>query len=157
MNNKTQYEQDMEICRAATDGPWFATEDWGGACYINVDSDAEPTVAQTSGGIKGADVDALYIAHFNPQRVIQILERQRGLEELFDERDEALNKLYESGQLQCDMEEIVKATLGIPQSNECDKCLEKLHSEKQYCMYEIVKPSAPCEHLYIKQEGKIKQ
>ena len=66
MTPNNQYEQDMEICRAAlgeNDEDWFTLEFLIEKCGF-------------------WEKDAEHIAHFSPQRVIQILERQRDLESL---------------------------------------------------------------------------
>ena len=77
-------KKDLEIIEAATDGPWFSTEDWNGATFVNVDSDAEPTVAETMGGTKGADMDAEYIAHFNPSYVKELVEALKEARDLLN-------------------------------------------------------------------------
>ena len=91
-------KKDLEIIEAATDGPWFSTEDWNGATFVNVDSDAEPTVAETMGGTKGADMDAEYIAHFNPSYCKELVTALKESEADREKLDKSLREVFKAWQ-----------------------------------------------------------
>ena len=74
-----QYEQDIAICEAASEGLWEKYEARGVRTHPRVTFAIRGKLDCVADYISKSD--ACFMETFNPQRVIQLLERQRGLEE----------------------------------------------------------------------------
>lgn len=74
---------DREIAEAATDGPWYS-ESTGG--YVRVSKEGKMA------GITGEN--AVYTAHFNPQKVTQMLDERDKLRKLVERYHDTCIELH---------------------------------------------------------------
>lgn len=101
MTNKTQYERDMEIIEAATDGPWKYVET--GDHYVIADLGKYAIIRQCSEsslygripqGVDAVKADAEYFAHFNPSHTRQLVTELEAMRKRCDELEKTFSHIH---------------------------------------------------------------